>query len=147
MALTATEVAKIAHLARLALTPEEEGQVTARLNDILSLVDHLQAAEHHWRRPDGSPAGCHPTLCVKTRSLKPVIASSIRLLRRPRMPAATLSPRLLNNAHCKAFIEPERHRVTDMHHKTLAELATGLAAKDFSSVELTQHFLDRIRRA
>ncbi|HQV40985.1 MAG: Asp-tRNA(Asn)/Glu-tRNA(Gln) amidotransferase subunit GatA [Moraxellaceae bacterium] len=33
-----------------------------------------------------------------------------------------------------------------MHHKTLAELATGLAAKDFSSVELTQHFLDRIRR-
>ena len=33
-----------------------------------------------------------------------------------------------------------------MHHKTLADLATGLAAKDFSSVELTQHFLDRIRR-
>ena len=33
-----------------------------------------------------------------------------------------------------------------MHHKTLAELATGLAAKDFSSVELTRHFLDRIRR-
>ncbi len=33
-----------------------------------------------------------------------------------------------------------------MHHKTLAELATGLAAKDFSSVELTRHFLERIRR-
>ncbi|MFP5430258.1 MAG: amidase, partial [Gammaproteobacteria bacterium] len=33
-----------------------------------------------------------------------------------------------------------------MHHKTLAELAAGLAAKDFSSVELTRHFLDRIRR-
>lgn len=45
MALTATEVAKIAHLARLALTADEEGQVTARLNDILGLVDHLQAAD------------------------------------------------------------------------------------------------------
>ena len=33
-----------------------------------------------------------------------------------------------------------------MHDKTLAELAKGLAAKDFSSVELTRHFLDRIRR-
>jgi aspartyl-tRNA(Asn)/glutamyl-tRNA(Gln) amidotransferase subunit A len=33
-----------------------------------------------------------------------------------------------------------------MHHKTLAELATGLAAKEFSSVELTRHFLNRIRQ-
>jgi aspartyl-tRNA(Asn)/glutamyl-tRNA(Gln) amidotransferase subunit A len=33
-----------------------------------------------------------------------------------------------------------------MHRKTLAELAAGLAAKDFSSVELTQHFLGRIRQ-
>lgn len=33
-----------------------------------------------------------------------------------------------------------------MHNKTLAELRTGLANGDYSSVELTQHFLDRIRR-
>lgn len=31
-----------------------------------------------------------------------------------------------------------------MHNKTLAELRAGLANSDFSSVELTQHFLDRI---
>jgi aspartyl-tRNA(Asn)/glutamyl-tRNA(Gln) amidotransferase subunit A len=31
-----------------------------------------------------------------------------------------------------------------MHNKSLQELAAGLANKDFSSVELTQHFLDRI---
>ncbi len=31
-----------------------------------------------------------------------------------------------------------------MHNKTLAELRNGLANKAFSSVELTQHFLDRI---
>mgnify|MGYP000010473130 CR=1 FL=1 len=55
MALTATEVAKIAHLARLALTPDEEGQVTARLNDILGLVDHLQAADTAGIAPMAHP--------------------------------------------------------------------------------------------
>ncbi|MBB3169170.1 Asp-tRNA(Asn)/Glu-tRNA(Gln) amidotransferase subunit GatA [Simiduia aestuariiviva] len=33
-----------------------------------------------------------------------------------------------------------------MHNKTLAELSAGLQAKTWSSVELTQHFLDRIKR-
>ncbi|HEX7027549.1 MAG TPA: Asp-tRNA(Asn)/Glu-tRNA(Gln) amidotransferase subunit GatA [Gammaproteobacteria bacterium] len=33
-----------------------------------------------------------------------------------------------------------------MHDKTLTELAAGLHAGEFSSVELTRHFLDRIRR-
>jgi len=33
-----------------------------------------------------------------------------------------------------------------MHSKTLAELSQGLAAGDFSSTELTQHYLDRINR-
>ncbi len=33
-----------------------------------------------------------------------------------------------------------------MHNKTLSELAAGLQAKAFSSVELTQHFLDRIKQ-
>ncbi len=32
-----------------------------------------------------------------------------------------------------------------MHHKTLAELSVGLAAGEYSSVELTTHFLDRIQ--
>ena len=31
-----------------------------------------------------------------------------------------------------------------MHNKTIAQLAQGLANKEFSSVELTQHYLDRI---
>ena len=33
-----------------------------------------------------------------------------------------------------------------MHTKTLAELATGLEKSEFSSVELTQHFLNRIEK-
>ncbi|MFZ5560571.1 MAG: Asp-tRNA(Asn)/Glu-tRNA(Gln) amidotransferase subunit GatA [Pseudomonadota bacterium] len=35
---------------------------------------------------------------------------------------------------------------TPLHHRSLAALTQGLAAKEFSSRELTQHFLDRIRR-
>ncbi len=33
-----------------------------------------------------------------------------------------------------------------MHNRTIAELAAGLRAGDFSSVELTEHFLERIER-
>ncbi|MEZ5483377.1 MAG: amidase [Porticoccaceae bacterium] len=33
-----------------------------------------------------------------------------------------------------------------MHHKTLAQLAAGLESGEFSSVELTRHYLDRIAR-
>jgi aspartyl-tRNA(Asn)/glutamyl-tRNA(Gln) amidotransferase subunit A len=36
--------------------------------------------------------------------------------------------------------------MTDLHHQTLAELATGLKARRFSSVELTKHFLARVER-
>ena len=34
-----------------------------------------------------------------------------------------------------------------MHTKTIAELSKGLLAKEFSSLELTQHYLDRIKKA
>ena len=33
---------------------------------------------------------------------------------------------------------------TDMHNLTLAQISKGLEAGDFTSVEITQHFLDRI---
>jgi aspartyl-tRNA(Asn)/glutamyl-tRNA(Gln) amidotransferase subunit A len=36
--------------------------------------------------------------------------------------------------------------MSELHHLTLAELAAGLRARRFSSVELTKHFLDRIAR-
>lgn len=55
MALTATDVAKIAHLARLELTTEEQGRVTDRLNDILRLIDHLQAADTSGIEPMAHP--------------------------------------------------------------------------------------------
>lgn len=55
MSLTAADVAKIAHLARLQLTAEEEGRVTDRLNDILHLIDQLQAADTAGVEPMAHP--------------------------------------------------------------------------------------------
>jgi aspartyl-tRNA(Asn)/glutamyl-tRNA(Gln) amidotransferase subunit C len=55
MSLTAADVAKIAHLARLQLSAEEEGRVTDRLNDILHLVDQLQAADTAGVEPMAHP--------------------------------------------------------------------------------------------
>jgi len=33
------------------------------------------------------------------------------------------------------------------HHATAAEIGRGLLAREYSSVEVTRHFLDRIGRA
>ena len=44
MALTESDVEKIARLARLRVTAAERADVTARLGSILGMVDHLQAA-------------------------------------------------------------------------------------------------------
>lgn len=55
MTLTAADVAKIAHLARLQFSAEEEGRVTDRLNDILHLIDELQAADTTAVEPMAHP--------------------------------------------------------------------------------------------
>ena len=55
MALTAADVAKIAHLARLQLSTEEEGRVTDRLNDILGMIDRLQAVDTSGIEPMAHP--------------------------------------------------------------------------------------------
>ena len=45
MALTESDVQKIAHLARLRVTGRESAEVTARLTSILGMVDRLQAVD------------------------------------------------------------------------------------------------------
>lgn len=55
MALTAEQVARIAHLARLQLPADEQARVTDSLNNILGLIDQLQAADTQGVQPMAHP--------------------------------------------------------------------------------------------
>lgn len=55
MALTAHEVARIAKLARLQLSPEQLGQAQTELNEILGLIQELQAVDTQGVAPLAHP--------------------------------------------------------------------------------------------
>ena len=55
MALTTDKVARIAHLARLQLPSDENLRVTDSLNNILGLIDQLQAANTQGIEPMAHP--------------------------------------------------------------------------------------------
>lgn len=55
MALSPDEVAKIANLARLQLTPAEQTQFTDKLNTILGMIDQLKAADTTGIEPMAHP--------------------------------------------------------------------------------------------
>lgn len=51
MAVTLTDINKIAHLARLGLSDEEKSRYTDSLNNILGLIDDLQAVNTQGIEP------------------------------------------------------------------------------------------------
>ncbi len=55
MALDKSEVAKIAHLARLHISETEADEVTNRITDILALIDQMQSVD-----TDGVDPLAHP---------------------------------------------------------------------------------------
>ncbi|MEO4045739.1 Asp-tRNA(Asn)/Glu-tRNA(Gln) amidotransferase subunit GatC [Pseudomonas sp. CAU 1711] len=55
MALERSDVEKIAHLARLGLTEAEIPQTTATLNNILGLIDAMQAVDTNGIEPLAHP--------------------------------------------------------------------------------------------
>lgn len=55
MALTESDVEKIAHLARLSVTEQERTEVAARLTSILGMVDRLQAVDTAGAEPLAHP--------------------------------------------------------------------------------------------
>ena len=57
MALERSEVEKIAHLARLGLNEAEIPQTTATLNNILGLIDAMQAVDTRGIEPLAHPLG------------------------------------------------------------------------------------------
>lgn len=55
MAIKQDDIEKIAELARIRLSDEEIGQVTARITEILHMVDRLQAVDTHNVEPMANP--------------------------------------------------------------------------------------------
>jgi aspartyl-tRNA(Asn)/glutamyl-tRNA(Gln) amidotransferase subunit C len=55
MSLTPDEVAKVAHLARLALSPEKTTLYAQQLTNILNMVDQLSAADTQGVAPMAHP--------------------------------------------------------------------------------------------
>ena len=55
MAIKQDDIEKIAELARIRISDEEIGQVTARITQILHMVDRLQAVDTHNVEPMANP--------------------------------------------------------------------------------------------
>jgi aspartyl-tRNA(Asn)/glutamyl-tRNA(Gln) amidotransferase subunit C len=57
MPLTAADVERIAHLARLHITPEETQRTLAQLNDIFAMIEQIQAVDTTGIEPMAHPLG------------------------------------------------------------------------------------------
>lgn len=57
MPLTAADVERIAHLARLHITPEETQHTLAQLNDIFTMIEQIQAVDTTGIAPMSHPLG------------------------------------------------------------------------------------------
>ena len=55
MAFDKSEVEKIAHLARLHISDSEADEVTARIGDILGLIDQMQSVDTYGVEPLAHP--------------------------------------------------------------------------------------------
>lgn len=57
MALTLSDVKRIAHLARIEVTDAEAGQTLEQLNDIFKLIEQLQSVDTSGIEPMSHPLG------------------------------------------------------------------------------------------
>ena len=55
MAIEQDEIEKIAELARIRIAPDQIGQLTRRITDILGMVDQLQAVDTQGVEPMANP--------------------------------------------------------------------------------------------
>ncbi|SPY57187.1 aspartyl/glutamyl-tRNA amidotransferase subunit C [Pseudomonas aeruginosa] len=77
MALERSDVEKIAHLARLGLSEADLPRTTETLNNILGLIDQMQAVDTSGVEPLAirwKP----PSACARTRSPRPITATPTR---------------------------------------------------------------------
>ena len=67
MALTEQEIARIARLARLQLSPEQLTQAQTELNDILGLIQELQAVDTTGVEPLANPLSAMTEVHLRLR--------------------------------------------------------------------------------
>jgi len=67
MAITDQDVARIANLARIALTPEDSTRARDELNGILGLIEQLQAVDTTGIEPMAHPLSAHQDVALRLR--------------------------------------------------------------------------------
>lgn len=67
MSLNEQDVARIARLARIALTPEQLGPARQELNGILHLIERLQAVDTQGVEPLAHPLSAHEDITLRLR--------------------------------------------------------------------------------
>lgn len=67
MALTPEDVSRIAHLARLSLTPTEEPVMLAQLNDFFSIVEQMSAVDTSGVEPLYTPLSAVQQVALRLR--------------------------------------------------------------------------------
>ncbi|NMU92259.1 Asp-tRNA(Asn)/Glu-tRNA(Gln) amidotransferase subunit GatC [Achromobacter ruhlandii] len=67
MALNDTDVARIARLARIELTPDQRAHAQAELNGILHLIERLQAVDTQGVDPLAHPLSAHEDIVLRLR--------------------------------------------------------------------------------
>lgn len=77
MAITEQDVARIAKLARIELSPDESARAQNELNGILSLIQQLQAVDTAGIEPMAHPLSAHQDIALR---LRPDTASATRTL-------------------------------------------------------------------
>jgi len=68
MALTDTDVTRIARLARLDMTPERQARARDDLNSILGLIERLQSVDTHGVEPLAHPLSAHEDVALRLRA-------------------------------------------------------------------------------
>ena len=67
MALTPQDVSRIAHLARLALTPEEEAAMLEQLNGFFRIVEQMSAVDTRGVEPLSTPLAAVQAVALRLR--------------------------------------------------------------------------------
>jgi aspartyl-tRNA(Asn)/glutamyl-tRNA(Gln) amidotransferase subunit C len=67
MSLTLQDIGRIAHLARLALTPEQAQAMQARLNGFFDLVEQMQAVDTAGVEPLAHPTAVMDQVALRLR--------------------------------------------------------------------------------